>query len=70
MNPYHDDFALQGDELWVTNMRTNPHWQSQFDDSRIPYRWQRAPVNYLEINPKEATARGIEIGDWVTVEHD
>ena len=54
----------------MTNMRTNEHWQSQFDDSRIPYRWERFPVNILEINPKDAQAREIESGDWVKVEND
>ncbi len=60
----------QGDELWVTNMRTNEHWQSQFDDIRIPYRWERFPVNVLEINPADAKPRGIESGDWVMIEND
>ena len=70
VKPFQDDFAPKGDELWVTNMRTNEHWQSQFDDSRIPYRWERFPVNILEINPKDAESRGIESGDWVVVEND
>ena len=70
VRPFQEDFAPQGDELWVTNMRTNEHWQSQFDDVRIPYRWERFPVNILEINPKDAAARRIESGDWVTVEND
>ena len=51
-------------------MRANEHWQSQFDDSRIPYRWARFPANFLEINPTDATARGIESGDWVEVKND
>jgi arsenite oxidase large subunit len=51
-------------------MRTNEHWQSQFDDSRIPYRWKRFPVNFLEINPEDAASRGIESGDWVRVENE
>ena len=59
----------QGDELWVTNMRVNEHWQSQFDDTRIPNRWQRFPVSFLEINPEDAAARDIESGDWVEVEN-
>ena len=70
VKPFQDEFAPQGDELWVTNTRTNEHWQSQFDDSRIPYRWQRFPVNFLEVNPKDAEARDIESGDWVVVEND
>ena len=70
VEPFQKDEEPQGDELWVTNMRTNEHWQSQFDDSRIPYRWARFPVNFLEINPEDASARGIESGDWVVVEND
>ena len=69
VEPFQNEFAPQGDELWVTNMRVNEHWQSQFDDHRIPYRWQRFPVNFLEINPADAGARGIESGDWVEVEN-
>ncbi len=53
----------------VTNMRVNEHWQSQFDDTRIPYRWERFPVNFLEINPEDAAARDIESGDWAEVEN-
>ena len=60
----------KGDELWVTNMRVNEHWQSQFDDRRIPYRWERFPANFLEINPADAERRGIESGDWVRIEND
>ena len=60
----------KGDELWVTNMRVNEHWQSQFDDIRIPYRWERFPVNFLEVNPEDAGSRGIESGDWVRIEND
>ena len=51
-------------------MRTNEHWQTQFDDKRIPYRWDRFPANMLEINPKDAANRGIESGDLVKVEND
>ena len=70
VEPFQKLFAPQGDELWVTNMRTNEHWQSQFDDSRIPYRWDRFPANILEINPTDAATRGIESGDWVEVKND
>ncbi len=70
VKPFQEEFAPKGDELWVTNMRLNEHWQTQFDDMRIPYRWERFPVNILEVNPRDATARGIESGDWVVVEND
>ena len=29
VEPFQNEFAPQGDELWVTNMRVNEHWQSQ-----------------------------------------
>ncbi len=70
VEPFQREFAPQGDELWVTNMRINEHWQSQFDDIRIPYRWDRFPVNILEMNPADATSRGIESGDEVAVKND
>ena len=70
VKPFQDDFSPKGDELWVTNMRVNEHWQSQFDDSRIPYRWDRFPVNILEINTTDARSRGIESGDTVKIEND
>jgi len=70
VEPFQREFAPQGDELWVTNMRINEHWQSQFDDIRIPYRWERFPANILEINPADAASRGVESGDWVEVKND
>ncbi len=68
--PRQELFAPTGDELWVTNMRVNEHWQSQFDDKRIPYRWDRFPFNILEVNPQDADSRGIESGDRVSVAND
>lgn len=70
VKPFQDEFAPRGGELWVTNMRLNEHWQSQFDDMRIPYRWERFPVNLLEINPSDAGERQIESGDRVEVAND
>ena len=70
VEPFQREFAPQGDELWVTNMRINEHWQSQFDDIRIPYRWERFPTNILEINPSDAASRGIESGDNVEVRNN
>lgn len=70
VKPFQEEFAPKGDELWVTNMRINEHWQTQFDDKRIPYRWARFPANMIEINPEDAGKRGIESGDEVLVEND
>lgn len=70
VKPFQSEFEPKGDELWVTNMRTNEHWQSQFDDIRIPYRWERFPGNMLEINVADASARGIESGDLVEISND
>ena len=56
----------KGDELWHTKGRVNEIWQSGFDDvERRPYITQRWPENWVEIHPKDATARGIESGDQV-----
>lgn len=55
------------DELWCTSGRTNERWQSGFDDRRRPYIVQRWPDNYVEINPEDAKARGIESGDLLMV---
>ncbi len=70
VKPFQEEFAPKGDELWVTNFRFNEHWQTQFDDKRIPYRWERFPANMLEINPEDARKRGIESGDEVLIEND
>ena len=70
VQPFQDQLAPSNGELWVTNMRVNEHWQSQADDVRIPYRWQRFPANILEINPADAADHGIESGDEVVVEND
>jgi arsenite oxidase large subunit len=57
-------------ELWVTCGRVNAIWQSVFDDMRKPYIMQRHPMNFVEMNPKDAKARGIENGDIVSLEND
>ena len=67
--PFQREFAPEGDELWVTNMRAHDHWQSQFDDKRIPYRWARFPGNMLEINPVDVQACDIESSDQVLIEN-
>jgi arsenite oxidase large subunit len=58
------------DELWLTSGRSNERWQSGFDDRRRPYIVQRWPENWVEINPEDAKARGIESGDMVMIYSD
>jgi arsenite oxidase large subunit len=62
--------APTGDELWVTNGRVNHLWNNLFDYTRRPYTIQRWPMNFLQVNPKDARARGIESGDLVEVSSD
>ncbi|MFQ5518127.1 MAG: molybdopterin-dependent oxidoreductase, partial [Acidimicrobiia bacterium] len=47
-------------ELWVTTGRINEIWQSAYDDTRKPYLDQRWPDTFVEINPADAAAHGIE----------
>ena len=70
VEPIQKKLEPSGDELWVTNMRTNETWSSMFDDVRVPFRRVRTPRNILEINPKDADDHDIESGDWVEVEND
>ncbi len=67
---YWEWMKPKGDELWCTSGRTNERWQSGFDDRRRPYIVQRWPDNYVEINPEDAAARGIESGDMVMISSD
>ena len=60
----------KGDELWCTSGRSNERWQSGFDDRRRPYIVQRWPDNWVELNPEDAKARGIESGDMVMIYSD
>jgi arsenite oxidase large subunit len=57
-------------EIWVTNGRVNEIWQSLFDDMRKPYIMQRYPMNFVEMSPEDAKARGIANGDIVSLEND
>lgn len=57
-------------ELWLTLGRINEVWQSLFDDMRKGYLMQRFPENFVEINPADAAARGIENGDVVELYSD
>jgi arsenite oxidase large subunit len=67
---YWEWMKPKGDELWCTSGRSNERWQSGFDDRRRPYIVQRWPENWVEINPEDAAARGIESGDMVLVSSD
>ena len=67
---YFERVKPRGDELWVTNGRVNEMWQSLYDDLRRPYIMQRYPMNFIEIHPDDASARGIQTGDLVAVEND
>ena len=68
---YHEWIKPQSDELWITNGRINEIWQSGFDDvERRPYITQRWPINFIELHPDDAKARGIENGDMVVAESD
>jgi arsenite oxidase large subunit len=60
---FYERVTPRGDELWVTNGRVNEIWQSGFDEIRKPYMANRWPEHYVEINPEDATPRGIESDD-------
>ena len=57
-------------EFWITNGRVNEVWQSNFDDSRKPYIENRWPESFIEINPEDAEALGVESGDYVRLYSD
>jgi arsenite oxidase large subunit len=57
-------------ELWFTNGRVNEIWQSDFDDRRKPYLYQRWPDTFVEIHPEDASRFGIESGDEVLLSND
>jgi arsenite oxidase large subunit len=67
---YWEWLKPKGDELWSTSGRINERWQSGYDDRRRPYIVQRWPENWVELNPEDAGARGIESGDYVMIYSD
>ena len=66
---FYEFMTPRDGELWITNGRINEIWESGFDDyERRPYTQQRWPMNFIEIHPADAAARGIESGDLVAIE--
>ncbi len=58
------------DELWVLNGRVNAIWNNAFDFIRRQITVERWPLNFLEIHPDDAEARGIVSGDLLSIESD
>jgi arsenite oxidase large subunit len=63
------DAVPSGDELWLTNMRTNA-WQSLYDDARNENKRRAMPDLVVQVSPDDATARGIASGDEVRLFRD
>ncbi len=59
-----------GDELWVTNGRVNALWNNLSDFVRRRISQDRWPMNFLEISPNDANARGVVSGDLLSIESD
>jgi len=62
-----DIFSPVGQELQIINRRVGGNWSSLVEDLRNDYRASLLPENVLEINPSDASARGIEDRDPVRV---
>jgi arsenite oxidase large subunit len=56
------------DELWVLNRRHSMTWSAMIEDLRVPFRIDQIPVNWIEIHPSDASARGIEDGEEIVIE--
>ena len=61
---------LKKHEFWVTSGRLNEVWQSNYHTSRLPMPSTRWPIAPVQINPKDAKAKGIESGDLVMLYND
>ncbi len=59
-----------GDEVWVLNGRINAVWNNLFDFARRQLATQRWPMNFLEVNPEDASRWRIESGDLLSIESD
>jgi arsenite oxidase large subunit len=66
----NERLAPRGAELWVLNGRVNAVWNNMFDFVRRADSAQRWPMNFLEINPNDATERGIASGDLLSIENE
>ena len=58
------------DEVWVLNGRINAVWNNLFDFARRELTTQRWPMNFLEVNPEDASRWGFESGDLLSIESD
>jgi arsenite oxidase large subunit len=57
-------------EYTVLNGRVNALWNNLGDQLRMGYHVERWPVNFLEVSPADASANGIESGDWIRTYSD
>jgi len=57
-------------EFFVNSGRVNETWQSGYHTSRMPMPSTRWPIAPMEINPKDARAKGIKSGDLVQLYND
>jgi arsenite oxidase large subunit len=66
----NDVLGPTSDEVWVLNGRINALWNNTFDHSRRQIATERWPMNFLEVNPDDAAAWGVESGDLLSIESD
>jgi arsenite oxidase large subunit len=57
-------------EFFINSGRVNETWQSGYHTSRMPMPSTRWPIAPMEINPKDARAKGISSGDLVQLYND
>ncbi len=56
--------------FWINNGRNNEIWQTAYHDQYNDFVRGRYPMAYIEINPADATALGVQPGDIVEVYND
>ena len=56
--------------FWINNGRANEIWQTAYHDRHLPFRRDRYPMSYLEMNPGDARELGVESGDLVEIRND